>query len=43
MYKILQNQMCINLSNNIKLFVNCNTRGSMYKLYKFNFRLDAKK
>ena len=43
MNKILHNLMYINLGNNIKLSVNSNTRGSKYKLYKFNFRLDVKK
>ena len=35
--------MCINLGNKIKLSVNNNTRGNMYKLYKCKFRLDVKK
>ena len=43
MYKFLHNLMCINLGNDIKLFVNSYTRGNTYKLYKCNFRLDAKK
>ena len=42
MYKILHNLISINLGNNIKLSVNSNTRGNMYKLYKCNFRLDIK-
>ena len=32
MYKILHNLISINLGNNIKLSVNSNTRGNMYKL-----------
>ena len=35
--------MCINFSNNIKLSVNSNTRGNMYKLYKCNFCFGCKK
>ena len=42
-YKILHNLICINLSNNIKLFVISNSRDKEYKLYKCNFRLDVKK
>ena len=42
MYKILHNLISINLGNNIKLSVNSNIRGNMYKLYKCNFRLDIK-
>ena len=42
MYKILHNLISINLGNNIKLSVNSNTRDKMYKLYKYNFRLDVK-
>ena len=38
MYKILHNLISINLGNNIKLCVNSNTRGNMYKQYKCNFR-----
>ena len=34
--------MCINLGNNIKLSAFSNTRGSMNKMYKFNFRLCEK-
>ena len=40
MYKILYNLISINLGNNIKLYVNSNTRGNMNKLYKCNFRLE---
>ena len=43
MCKILHNLISINLGNNIKLSVNSNTRGNMYKPYKCNFRLDVKK
>ena len=42
MYKILHNLISINLGNNIKLSVNSNNRGNMYKLYKCNFRFDVK-
>ena len=42
-YTILHNLIGINLGNNIKLSMNSNTRGNMYKLYKCNFRLDVKK
>ena len=42
MYKILHSLISINLGNNIKLSVNSNTRGNMYKLYKCNFGLDVK-
>ena len=43
MYKILHSLISINLGKNIKLSVNSNTRGNVYKLYKCNFRLDVKK
>ena len=35
--------MYINLDNNIKLSVNSNDKGNMYKIYKRNFRSDVKK
>ena len=43
MYKILHNLISINLGNNIKLSVNSDTKGNMYKLYRCNFCLDVKK
>ena len=43
MYKILRNLIRIKLGNNIKLFVNSNTKGSMYKLHKCNFSFEFKK